>query len=1616
LQATQQPLVSATIASYNYERYLGAAIDSLLAQTYDAVEIIVVDDASTDGSRDLILDYVRRHPGRIRHHFNDRNRGPLVTLRKAYALAQGEFIAVSGADDVSLPHRIASAVDIMRGAPNLGAVFSRAQFIDGDGNVLQHPSLEKVFNRRIDNIRWELLSGNVLCAPSALLRTSVVKSLLMNTGTPYVEDFDLWLRILDCHDIHRDDDTWVRYRQHGANFSMHETAASPLAPRYESVISIINAIRRWPLTHLFAFASADGSAGRVTEEAGALAKLARHCLDLDAIFFQRPFLGTTEAYRLALEALGRDSDCEAAQAALAAVYAQMGDTGRAAGGKTITLDAWQESYPAKLSATGAPSEHGIEEEDVSYLRWQSKKQLEDIDGQYFGEHVVQCWRHRPVIAILVTGPAADGAVERTLTSIAGQLYPPARTLIQDSASAGTSTSGDVTIVPATLPIPALSRHLGVNGNGLGDWLLMVPAGMTLQPQALFMLADYINLHPEWHAVYCDDDLLTPSGTRRRPRFKPNFDSLLLQGYDYLGPLFVSLPTLAVLADDLPAQELSACEITFRIAESLSDRAVGHISDVLFSQPEKGLSIDGRARHGEAVRSHFQRLGILATTSEGPVAGTFRTTRQAQSMPSVTMLILDRAIGNSTDAVAAIVDGTDYPDLEILVSSALAGIKLPSKARCIGTPAPADPIMSINVAAAEARGDWLLLYNAPMLPLHRDWLKQLVSLADEGCLAAGPRIVAADGRRALGTGQILGIGGTYGSATGGDEDSGIGDALCRHAVAHQVSALAPDCLLTQRSRLLAAGGLDGEMMLLEAAVTDYCLQLRASGARLAWTPQATLQRMTDAPVDKPTDAHELIAVRDRFIDRWLKALAADPFWNRNQTLVDGSGEVESELVPRWNPDFRDRLRVLALPLPPSGQAEYRVTAPLRALARSGRIQATSAFEPTAELERAPTPVELARIAPDVIYAQAIIDDVRLRSYLACARFNPGIFRIFSLDDRITDVPQYNASHRALPRDAVAERMSIALAHSNRLIVSTEPLADLYRKNIDDIRVVPNRLEKALWEAVQAPLRATGKKPRVGWAGAVQHQGDLAIITPVIEALASEVDWIFFGMIPAGCDKYVAEFHPPVKPYAAYPAKLATLSLDLALAPLEINLFNEAKSNLRLLEYGFFGWPVIASDIVPYQTDDAPVCRVANRPQAWLEAIRARIADPDAARAEGHRLRDWVRSRYLLEDWPDDWLTALSPDSGKRAQEARPATPQPPTIIVKEQTADCQGGWQPEVRDALPRILGYAQTTREHDYRAASPLRALRDAGLAHSLLVGRPDSNVVSYLPTNEVERLAPDVTYWHFIIDDLRLEGLRRYAQAFPKLRRVYSLDDRIGDLPATHPQAATFSGHLLDSRIREALRHCQRLVVTTAPLAELYGSAVESVHIVPNRLEKALWQGVTPPLGVPGRRRPRVGWAGAQQHHADLQLIAKTVAELADEVDWIFFGMMPPGCERHVREFHAAVNFRDYPSQLASLDLDIAVAPLEVNLFNEAKSNLRLLDYGYLGWPVVCTDILPYRTDDPPVTRVANTTAAWTQAIRDLAADSEAARRQGEALRQWVCRSYLLEDRISEWLRALTE
>lgn len=125
------PLVSVLIVNYNYERFLGAAIDSVLQQTYQRIEIVICDDGSSDGSRDVIRRYAEAD-ARIKFIFKE-NAAVAAALNDAYRASSGEIIAMLDADDLFEKEKVRHVVERFLPGGRVGMVLNGLRKIDADG-------------------------------------------------------------------------------------------------------------------------------------------------------------------------------------------------------------------------------------------------------------------------------------------------------------------------------------------------------------------------------------------------------------------------------------------------------------------------------------------------------------------------------------------------------------------------------------------------------------------------------------------------------------------------------------------------------------------------------------------------------------------------------------------------------------------------------------------------------------------------------------------------------------------------------------------------------------------------------------------------------------------------------------------------------------------------------------------------------------------------------------------------------------------------------------------------------------------------------------------------------------------------------------------------------------------------------------------------------------------------------------------------------------------------------------------------------------------------------------------------------------------------------------------
>jgi GT2 family glycosyltransferase len=304
---------------------------------------------------------------------------------------------------------------------------------------------------------------------------------------------------------------------------------------------------------------------------------------------------------------------------------------------------------------------------------------------------------------------------------------------------------------------------------------------------------------------------------------------------------------------------------------------------------------------------------------------------------------------------------------------------------------------------------------------------------------------------------------------------------------------------------------------------------------------------------------------------------------------------------------------------SGCGWHRIIVPLMSMVMPGHVEG--------RLDLNLWPVEMVvAVRPDTVVFQRYMEEGQLAVMQAIRAALPDALLVYELDDYLGEVPAASFHAGFMPPDMPA-KIARAAAVCDRVTTSTESLAAWFCDELHhpDVRVVGNAVPAA---AIRPrPARETGRL-RIGFAGGISHDGDLEFIRPAMETIGDAVEWVFFGAQPKN-PPVRTEFHPGVSP-GEYQAKMLTLDIDLMLAPLESNRFNECKSNLRLIEAGMVGAAVIAQRMTPYTEGDPPVFAYASTPQEWIQAIEAFVAAPMIERQlSADALQRWVKENHTLE---------------------------------------------------------------------------------------------------------------------------------------------------------------------------------------------------------------------------------------------------------------------------------------------------------------------------------------------------------------------------------------------------
>lgn len=229
------PKISVVMPVYNGAKYLKYSIESILNQTFEEFEFIIINDGSSDSSKDIVSSY---NDKRIIYIENSKNIGIIQSLNKGLDFASGDYIARMDSDDISTKDRFKIQYNIIEKNHNIGLCGS---FIRHFGDVFFPRKIKLPVNN--DKIRAGFLFGNQLAHPTVMIRNSLLKehNLFYDENHKTIEDYGLWVRLLPFTEIVNIPKPLLKYRI--SNSSITSSIANEEQKKIERMQNISNVFR-----------------------------------------------------------------------------------------------------------------------------------------------------------------------------------------------------------------------------------------------------------------------------------------------------------------------------------------------------------------------------------------------------------------------------------------------------------------------------------------------------------------------------------------------------------------------------------------------------------------------------------------------------------------------------------------------------------------------------------------------------------------------------------------------------------------------------------------------------------------------------------------------------------------------------------------------------------------------------------------------------------------------------------------------------------------------------------------------------------------------------------------------------------------------------------------------------------------------------------------------------------------------------------------------------------------------------------------------------------------------------------------------------------------------------
>ncbi|EGW35873.1 glycosyltransferase [Desulfosporosinus sp. OT] len=219
------PKVSLVIPTYNHAQYLPYALNSVINQSYANIEVLVIDDGSTDGTAKLVRPY-----SSIIDYVYKENGGTPSALNLGLSLATGKYICWLSADDMVIGEKVSKQVGLMESDPSLGFSYTSFMVIDAKGKK-QYDVNSAYFPDKQEMVT-KLMEGCFINGSSVMMRNSALKQIgNFDENLPQAHDYDLWFRFLRHFNCGFLAEYLLAYRWHGENMSQNPDEACSVIVR-----------------------------------------------------------------------------------------------------------------------------------------------------------------------------------------------------------------------------------------------------------------------------------------------------------------------------------------------------------------------------------------------------------------------------------------------------------------------------------------------------------------------------------------------------------------------------------------------------------------------------------------------------------------------------------------------------------------------------------------------------------------------------------------------------------------------------------------------------------------------------------------------------------------------------------------------------------------------------------------------------------------------------------------------------------------------------------------------------------------------------------------------------------------------------------------------------------------------------------------------------------------------------------------------------------------------------------------------------------------------------------------------------------------------------------------